>query len=79
MSDEPGVDDDPAGLPIAELRTVNLAVDDAFTGRVRQSINRHLLAGDLLELAWRGPCAAALELIEAALSWFHQGPRDERT
>ena len=55
--------DDDAGEPVAELRHLSLAVDDRFGRRVRGRIERRLLTGELLDLAWRAPAMMLLELV----------------
>jgi hypothetical protein len=75
MSDEPIPEDADMGPPLAELHDLQLPVGEGFPGRVRNSINRRLLGGDLVELAWRGPVAVVVELIQIPFGWFARPPR----
>ena len=53
------------GEPIVELRDLSLAVDDRFGRRVRGRLERRLLAGELLGLAWTAPMTMLLEFLRA--------------
>ncbi|MCC7125314.1 MAG: hypothetical protein IT178_10735 [Acidobacteria bacterium] len=69
MIDEPTRDD--SGEPaVDELRDLTLPVDEGFAGRVSRRIERRLLAGDLIELAWSAPLSAALTLLRVPFEWF---------
>lgn len=56
-------DDAALGPPVTELRDVSLAVGDRFVTRVRGRIERRVLTGDLLELAWNAPLTVVLEFL----------------
>jgi hypothetical protein len=72
-SDPP--DDVALGQPIAELQDLTLGVSDRFGRRVRNGIERRVLAGDLLDLAWSAPIAALIELIRASFELFRGNRR----
>jgi hypothetical protein len=62
---ESSADDGDLGEPIAELQHLSIALDERFARRVRGAIERRLLAGEMLSLAWTAPIAALLELLRA--------------
>jgi hypothetical protein len=66
--------DDDLGAPIDELRDLSLPVGAHFQQRVRNRIERRVLAGDLMELVFRGPLSAVLHLLEAPFEWFGRKP-----
>lgn len=74
--DEEPVED--TGLPVTQLQGLELVVDDAFTDQVGRRIQRRLLAGDLLQLAWSGPLMALLELLRVPFEWFTGGSTPQR-
>ena len=51
------------GEPVVELRDLSLAVDDQFGRRVRGRIERRVLAGEFLGLAWMAPMMMLLEFL----------------
>ncbi|MGH9310329.1 MAG: hypothetical protein ACRD1U_13205 [Vicinamibacterales bacterium] len=55
--------DDDLGPPIAELEGLSLPVGSQFGDRVRSRIERRLLAGHFLELAWAAPFTMLLEFL----------------
>lgn len=57
------VDDTDLGEPVTELRDLSLPVDDRFGRRVRGRIERRVLAGELLGLAWTAPLMTFLEFL----------------
>ena len=57
------VDETDLGEPVTELRDLSLAVDDRFGRRVRGRLERRVLAGDLLGLAWTAPLMTLLEFL----------------
>jgi hypothetical protein len=59
------VDEDDMGEPVAELRDLSLAVDDRFGRRLRGKIERRVLTGELLGLAWTAPMLMLLEFLRA--------------
>jgi hypothetical protein len=61
--DESPLDDGDLGEPVAELRDLSLSVDDRFGRRVRGRIERSVLAGELIGLAWTAPMMMLLELL----------------
>ena len=65
------LDDAALGRPIAELQDLSLEVDDRLRRRVRGSINRRLLAGELIGLAWTAPLTVLLEFLQAAIDLFN--------
>ncbi len=68
----PGTPDpDPdLGAPVTELQGLMLPVGDRFPKRVRNAIDRRLLAGTLLDLAWTAPLMVVLELLRAPFERF---------
>lgn len=60
---EPPVDDPDMGEPVVELRDLSLAVDDRFGRRVRGRLERRVLAGEFISLAWRAPMMMLLEFL----------------
>lgn len=58
-------DDREAGEPIAELRDLSMAVDERFGQRVQGKIERRVLAGEFLGLAWAAPWMMLLEFLRA--------------
>ena len=56
-------DNEDMGEPVVELRDLSLAVDDRFGRRVRGRIERRVLAGEFLGLAWRAPMMMLLEFL----------------
>lgn len=81
MTDHAGPDEaggaEPAdmGTPVEQLRDLSLDVGGEFAPRVRRSIERRLLGGDLIELAWTAPFTALLELLRAPFEWFERRPK----
>jgi hypothetical protein len=63
-------DDDDLGEPIDGLKDLSLPLDPQFSRRVRGSIERRLLAGELLSLAWAAPLAVLMELLRAPFEQF---------
>jgi len=57
--EDPADGDD--GAPVAELEGISIPVDERFGEQVRGRIERRLLAGDLIELAWMAPFIVLLE------------------
>jgi hypothetical protein len=57
------VDDGDTGDPVVELRDLSLSVDDRFGRRLRDRIERRVLAGELLGLAWTAPLMMLLEFL----------------
>jgi len=68
-SDGP-VDDVDMGEPVAELRDLSLPVDERFGRRVRGGIERRVLAGEFVGLAWTATVTTVLELLRAPFEWF---------
>ncbi len=68
--DAPQEDDPDMGLPVAELRDLSLSVDDQFGRRVRGKIERRVLAGEFIGLAWTAPVMMLLELLRAPFELF---------
>ena len=61
------LDDAELGPPIAELRDLSLPLGTTFPDRVRGRIERRLITGELLELAWTAPLMVLIELLQAPL------------
>jgi len=64
-SGAPHDDDGEAGEPIAELRDLSVAVEERFGQRVRGKIERRVLTGEFLGLAWAAPWMMLLEFLRA--------------
>ena len=60
---ESPVDDGDMGEPVVELRDLSLAVDARFGRRVRGKIERRVLTGEFLGLAWTAPMMMLLEFL----------------
>lgn len=75
--DESTMDERDMGEPVAELQHLSLAVDDRFGRRVRGRIERRLLTGEFLGLAWTAPLLMVLEFLRAPFELFagKSGPR----
>ena len=71
------VDDADQGKPITELRDLSLHVDDRFGRRVRGRLERRVLAGELLGLAWTAPLMMLLEFVRVPFELL-QGRRRPR-
>ena len=76
LDDEESVEE--TGLPVTQLRGLELVVDDRFADQVGRRIQRRLLAGDLLQLAWSGPLMALLEILRVPVEWFTAGSSPRR-
>ena len=74
---DPVSDDDATGAPLLELQDFSLSVGDQFGAKVRGKIERRLLAGEFLTLAFTGPLTVFLEFVNAAFGLF--GARGERS
>ena len=56
--------DDDLGAPVVELRDLSFPLEDRFPDKVRRRIERRLLAGELLDLAWSGPLLSLIHISE---------------
>jgi hypothetical protein len=61
--DESPVEEDDMGEPVVELRELSLSSDDRFGRRVHRRIERRILAGEFIVLAWTAPMMMLLELL----------------
>lgn len=61
--DRTPVDDTDLGEPVTELRDLSLPVDPRFGRKVRGRVERRVLAGELLGLAWTAPLMTFLEFL----------------
>jgi hypothetical protein len=59
----PSAEETDLGSPVAELRDVSWRLEDGFSDRVRGRIERRVLTGELLDLAWTAPLMLLLELL----------------
>ena len=66
--DEPGLNDDEMGAPIAELRDLSIETQERFGQKVRGGIERRVLAGEVVHLAWTAPITMVLEFFGACLA-----------
>jgi len=72
MTDQPPADhgeprEDDMGAPIAELAQLQWVAGADFERKVTSRIERRLLAGRLLDVAWSAPWMVLLELLRAPL------------
>jgi len=74
-SGESSTDTEDLGQPIAELQDLPLHVSDRFIRRVRGKIERRVIAGEFLGLAWTAPLMMLLEFIRIPFEAFGQGRR----
>lgn len=65
------ITDGEMGGPLLELQDLSLDVGDRLRRRVRGSINRRVLAGELVGLAWTAPLTILLEFFRAASELFN--------
>jgi hypothetical protein len=61
----PPGDEADTGAPIVELRDLSLAVGDRFGRHVQGRIERRVLTGEFLGLAWTAPVMMLLEFLRA--------------
>ena len=61
----PPDDEADTGVPIVELRDLSLTVGDRFGRHVQGRIERRVLAGEFLGLAWTAPVMMLLEFLRA--------------
>lgn len=64
--DAPTLDDADLGAPVTELQDLDLVVDDRFGDKVRNKIERRLLAGEFLALTLTVPLNLLLECLRVA-------------
>lgn len=60
---EPADETDDLGQPVAELQDLQLEVGDRFVRQVRGRIERRVVMGEFLSLAWTAPLMMLLEFI----------------
>lgn len=86
MTDQPDLppDDDAAGAaltdadlgePLAELENLAWQPGEDFGRKVSGRIERRLLTGRFLDMAWSAPLLVLLELLRAPLELFSGGRR----
>lgn len=63
------------GEPLAELYDLSWPSGDDFGRRVNGRIERRLLAGRLLDVAWSAPLMVIIELLRAPFELFSSGRR----
>ena len=68
-------EDDELGTPIAELSRLREQPSNDFMGRVRRSIQRRSLAGQLVELSWNGMGEYLRELLDVSFGMI--GSKEE--
>lgn len=68
-------DMDDLGQPVAELLDLRLEVPDRFGRQVRGRIERRLVAGEFLGLAWAAPIMMFLEFVRMPFEAFGRGRR----
>lgn len=57
--------DEALGAPVTELQGLVLTVDERFARKLRNRIDRRLLTGIFIDLAWTAPLMVLLELLSA--------------
>lgn len=67
---EPPLDDDDLGAPVAELRDFEEAPASGFLDRVVRRLRRRALGGQLMTLAWTGFGQVVLEFLRIVYSFF---------
>ena len=70
MSDSTSEDNEDLGEPIAELSELGWMPDARFGRKVTGRIERRLLTGRLLDVAWSAPLMVLLELLRAPFESF---------
>ncbi len=70
-----GPQDDDVGEPVIELRDLSLAVDERFGRRVRGRIDRRVLTGEFVGLAWTAPILVVLEFLRVPFELLAGKPR----
>jgi len=76
-SDPPPDEETPGedvGTPLNELTALEVEVEDDFVDQVGRRIQRRILGGDLIRLAWTGPAVAVLELLRVPFEWLAGRP-----
>ncbi|MGE0592333.1 MAG: hypothetical protein AB7G23_11215 [Vicinamibacterales bacterium] len=76
MNDDPAdLDDAALGEPVAELAGLSLDGGDPFQRKVRGRIERRVLTGELLSLAWTVPLGVVMELLAVPFELFSRSKR----
>ena len=73
-----GPPDTEMGQPIAELAQLEWQPGDQFGRRVTGSIERRLLTGRLLDVAWSAPLMVLLELLRVPFESFSRAGNRRR-
>ena len=68
-------DTEDLGQPVAELLNLPLDVDDRFVRHVRGRIERRVVTGEFLGLAWTAPLMMLLEFIRIPFEAFGRDRR----
>ena len=71
MSNEDDSVEEDDGAPVTELHGLSISVDEGFGDQVRGRIERRLLTGDLLELAWTAPFIVLVEWLTMPFRMLH--------
>ena len=72
---EPSSDTEDLGQPVTELQDLPLDVGDRFVRHVRGRIERRVVAGEFLGLAWTAPMMMLLEFIRIPFEAFGRDRR----
>jgi hypothetical protein len=68
--DQSPLDDGDLGPPVVELQDLSISADDHFGRRVRGKIERRMLTGEFIDLAWTAPMMMLLEFLRVPFELF---------
>jgi hypothetical protein len=74
-SDGSSDDGEDLGEPVTELQDLPLVVDERFARQVRGRIERRVITGEILTLAWTAPLMMLLEFIRIPFEAFGRDRR----
>ncbi len=71
----PGDQDEETGEPIEALADFGVPPSTGFLGRVRNSIHRRTLTGQVVQMSWFAPVLVFLEFLKMAFGLFESDNR----